>query len=159
MTNQPSNNQFADGPYIQVAGMCEKVLREADGMLSVIRFVDSITHTESGANPPVKMPELKYPLTLVLALKAGNLTGTHEITLIAENPERKTLPPIKRIAEIVGDIRAITMVINVRVTYTLEGQYFFNVMFDGKPLTKIPLLIIYNRDITQPEANPQVKPQ
>ena len=33
-------NPFERGPYIQVAAFCERVLQEADGVVSLIRIVD-----------------------------------------------------------------------------------------------------------------------
>lgn len=56
---------FHWGPYIQVATFCERVLREADGVISLIRVVDQVNHVVRGSGAPVEMPEVRYPLTLV----------------------------------------------------------------------------------------------
>lgn len=59
-------NPFERGPYVQLAAFCEYVLREADGVLSLVRVVNVVTHAERGPNPPEEMPEFHFPLNLVL---------------------------------------------------------------------------------------------
>ena len=56
-------NPFEHGPFVQVAAFCERVLRETDGVLSLIRIVDVITHKEGGENPPRDMPPFRFPLS------------------------------------------------------------------------------------------------
>ncbi len=67
MTTQV-RNPFERGPFVQIGGFCERILREADGVLSLIRVVDVVTHSEHRPDAPEEMPTFHYPLTLVLAL-------------------------------------------------------------------------------------------
>ena len=84
MSTEEGRSLFEYGPYVQIAAFCEKVLREGDGVLSLIRVVDVISHTERGADPPRDMPEMRYPLTLVITLKAGR-TRDREVLCSALN--------------------------------------------------------------------------
>lgn len=42
------------------------------GVVSLIRIIDTLTHTEAHAQAPEEMPQFSYDLTLVLMLKLGN---------------------------------------------------------------------------------------
>lgn len=49
------------GPYVQVAAFCEKVLVEQDGVVTLVRLIDRLTHQAVGPGAPEKMPTLPYP--------------------------------------------------------------------------------------------------
>ena len=40
--SEDQQNPFELGPYVQVAAFCERVLRESDGVMSLVRVVDRI---------------------------------------------------------------------------------------------------------------------
>jgi hypothetical protein len=64
-------------PLVAVATLCEQILEEKDGVVSVIRVVDTY-HVE----PPKDLPAGKVAviaLKLLLSLKSGDLTGSHEV--------------------------------------------------------------------------------
>ena len=147
------NSPFEYGPYIQVAALCERVLREADGVLSLIRVVDRITHTGRGPDAPVEMPEFRNPLTLVLALKSGRTRGRHEITITPELPSGETLQTVAMTVQMEGEGRGINIVSPMDIPYRLEGLYWFNVYFDGRILTRLPLEVRYSRVSTGPTTS------
>jgi hypothetical protein len=144
------NNPFAYGPYVQVAALCERVLTEADGVLSLIRIVDVITHTERGPDPPREMPEVRYPLTLVLTLKAGTARGRHDVTITPELPSGETRQPFTTTVQMEGAGRGTNIVMQMNIPYTLEGLYWFNVRFGEHILTRLPLQVRYSRTATGP---------
>ena len=139
---------FERGPYIQVAAFCERVLREADGVISLIRVVDRVTHTESGPNPPQQMPEFHYPLVLVLTLKPGVAHGRAEITITPELPSGETVSPITLTAQMEGPNRGVAIISQIDIPYRLEGLYWFSVAYDGMPFTRMPLEVLYSRTVT-----------
>ena len=141
-------NPFETGPYVQVAAFCEKVLREADGVVSLIRVIDVITHSERGANPPQEMPAIRYPLTLVLTLKAGTARGRHEVTLTPELPSGETLPSNTVTVQMEGEGRGVNFFSQIDIPYTLEGLYWFHVKFDEHVITRLPLQVRYSRTVT-----------
>jgi hypothetical protein len=141
-------NPFEQGPYIQVAAFCERVLREADGVVSLIRIVDRITHTEHGPAPPEEMPEFHYPLFLVITLKSGKARGRSEITIIPEQPSGETLQPITLSVNLEGEGKGVNIVSRIDFPYKMEGLYWFNVQFDGQVITRLPLEVRYSRMVT-----------
>ena len=141
-------NPFEYGPYVQVAAFCERVLREGDGVLSLIRIVDVITHTEHGPDPPREMPEIRYPLTIVLTLKSGRARGRHEITITPELPSGETLPAQTFTVQMEGEGRGVNVIGPVDIPYTIEGLYWFSIRFDDQILTRLPLQVRYSRTVT-----------
>src|SRR5438552_2529043 len=86
MTAQESRLQFAGGPYIRVATLCERVLQEQDGVVSLIRVVDRFTQTAAGPSVPAEMPPLTISTTLVVNLSSGQARGSYEIAFRIEHP-------------------------------------------------------------------------
>jgi hypothetical protein len=57
--------------------LCEKVLREADGVLSLIRIIDRLNIAVAGAETPTDMPATPVSLVLVLGFKSGFARGAY----------------------------------------------------------------------------------
>ena len=145
-------NPFERGPYVQLAAFCERVLREADGVVSLIRVIDRITHTERGPNPPEEMPEVHFPLFLVLTFKSGTSRGRHNLTITPEQPSGETLQPITISANMEGEGKGINIGSRIDLPYRLEGLYWFNIQFDNQIITRIPLEVRYSRMVTGPPS-------
>lgn len=141
--------QFEQGPYIQIAGLCDQVIEDKTGALSLIRIIDTITHTEARPDAPKKMPSVTYPMKLVIMLKSGGIRGQHELKTIPELPSGELKPPIKRSVQMEGEERGVNHIITTLFTFTMEGLYWFNVYFDDSLITRIPLRVKYNRVVTQ----------
>ena len=141
-------NPFEWGPYVQTAAFCEKVLREADGVVSLIRVVDVITHTEQRPDAPVEMPVVRYPLSFVLTLKSGSAKGRHDVTITPEMPSGETLDPISVSVRMEGEGKGANITSVIDIPYKLEGLYWFTIRFDDKVLTRMPLEVRYSRLVT-----------
>ena len=137
------------GPYIQMAGLCEQVIEDKTGVLSLIRVIDTITHTAAGPDAPTEMPPVNYPMKMVIMLKSGRARGRHELKIIPEMPSGEVKPPLIRSIQMEGEERGVNRIINMLFTFTMEGLYWFNVYLDDSLLTRIPLRLKYNRIVTQ----------
>ena len=140
--------QFEQGPYIQMAGLCEQVIEDKTGVLSLIRIIDTITHTEARADAPINMPPVTYPMKMVIMLKSGRARGRHELKIIPELPSGEVKPPLTRSIQLEGEERGANNIINMLFTFTMEGLYWFTIYLDDSLLTRIPMRIKYNRIIT-----------
>jgi len=148
-------NPFERGPYVQLAAFCERALREGDGVLSLIRVVDVITHTERSPSPPDTMPEFHYPLTLVITLKSGTARGRHEVNIIPEQPSGETLPPANTSVNFEGEGKGVNIVTRIDIPYRYEGLYWFSVLINDQLITRMPLEVRYARMVTaQSTGNP-----
>lgn len=133
------------GPYVQLATFCEKVLQEQDGVLSIIRSIDRIIVSATAAGAPAELPEGgSVPATLVVALKAGDAQGRHPITLRAQQPSGVYLPDQRFDATFERDERGVNLLLNMNVP-AVEGLYWFEVLVNEVPLTRVPLRIMYQR--------------
>lgn len=138
---------FEQGPYLQIAVFCDRVLHEQDGVLSLIRVIDRVTHTVGGKSPPKEMAPFDYPMVAVLSLKPGKATGRHEVRIEIELPDGirdpATIPPLT--VHLEGGDRGANLVMNIRMRFKLEGLYWFHVYFDNEFLTKMPFRVLYSR--------------
>ena len=81
-------------PYVQAASVCERVLQEADGVLSAIRMVDKLTLRIQEIPKPVDAPADAQPvnamqvidLSLLVALKSGDLSGEFTMSVRMRDP-------------------------------------------------------------------------
>lgn len=134
------------GPYLATAVLCEKVLREADGVLSIIRMVDRITVTPpSGLPAPAHMPVVPINLTAVLCFKSGFARGPYTVKIKAINPSRRELNAVELPILLEGEDRGANLVINMGFQADEEGLYWFEVFLMDTLMTKMPLRVLYQR--------------
>jgi hypothetical protein len=133
------------GPYVGTAVFCEKVLREADGVLSLIRIVDRIlfqvpsNSTTQGVPPPII-------LFLAIMLKAGDLQGSYNIAIESITPSNHRLGTIQAPVLFEGNDRGVTVVLQLPFQPLEDGVYWFDVSLEGiGPLTRVPLRAIFQK--------------
>lgn len=134
---------FENGPLVTTAALCERVLQEPDGVISLIRVVDKITVSDVDAERPDVMPPIPVMLTLVLLLKAGAAQG-RSFTLQLEPVDpagraiaRSELPLQFPASEAAG----ATFLVKMALIVSHPGQHWINVMLDGELFTRVPLLV------------------
>ena len=139
------------GPHIQAAFMCEKVLREHDNVPSFIRVIERFN---VAIPPPPEMlpPGIQFPPTiiqffLVVMLKAGDLPERqvqHDVE--AGRSKRRPLPEKKVGVFFSGsDENGVVMVSPVAIPNPDEGLYWFDVIFEEKVLTRVPMRILHQQ--------------
>lgn len=129
-----------------MAVLCEKVLQEQDGVLSVIRVVDRIIQTAIGPEAPEEMPPVPINLTVVVVLKSGSALGRNNVRITLDGPSGLPVgPEISLPVHFEGDERGSNLVLNLGFQAEDEGLYWFNVELEpqGVLLTRIPLRVIY----------------
>jgi hypothetical protein len=141
-----------DGPYIQAACFCEQVIEGKDGVLSLIRVIDTLNHGVAGAPPPDEMPPFGYALKVVLMLKSGAARGRHNIRIEPELPNGSTQEAMNMTVHLEGEEKGQNIIANMNFVFTLEGLYWFNVFLDDTKLTAIPLRVKYDRVVIGPNA-------
>jgi hypothetical protein len=141
---------FETGPYIQAACFCNMVLEDKTGVLSLIRVIDTLTHTAQGPNPPDDMPPIHFEGKLVLMIKSGQAVGRHDLKIVPELPSGELHDPISMSVHFDGEEKGQNIVSNLKFVFAHEGLYWFNVYLDEAKLTAIPFRIRYNRVTTGP---------
>jgi len=134
-----------DGPYIQAACFCDMVIEDKAGVLSLLRIIDTLTHSVASPTPPDEMSPFGYTLKLVLMLKSGAARGRHNLKIVPELPNGTTQPPTEVTVHFEGEEKGQNIVADMNFVFTLEGLYWFNVYLGETKLTSIPLRVKYNR--------------
>jgi hypothetical protein len=133
-------------PYVAAACVCESVLTEKDGVASLIRIVDTF-HLEQPQSEAPSVP-ISMRLKVFVSVKAGALTGEHEIGLKFHSPDGKSRAPHRW--PVVFDDRPESGA-NLIVDFLLSGPapgelpkpglYWFDVLWTDEVLTRIPFRI------------------
>ncbi len=146
---------FDQGPYLQMAVFCEKVLQERDGVISVIRVVDRINRTASGPDAPEAMPPFDYQMTAVITLKSGRARGGVQVEIEPEMPSGLRKPRIAMTAQMEGSERGQNLIMNIQMRFDEPGVYWFSVYIDGRLTTKMPFDVRYSRISGPASARPE----
>jgi len=144
MTGETPRTRFEYGPFVQVACFCETVIEAKDGTFSAIRIIDTVTHTQSGPEPPESMPPFPMTMLLLLMLKSGNVLGRRTVQVRPSKPNGEALPTISLPAHFEGDEKGVAIQARFQMQFDLEGLYEFGVYVDGEKLTSVPLRVRYN---------------
>ena len=136
---------FERGPYLKTAVFCEHVLREADGVPSLVRIIDRIIHTRTGPEAPIEMPPISYNLKAFISLTSGEARGSHEVKIELEEPSGLRKPSMASTVLFEGEDKGVNLVLDMASTFQHQGLYWFNIYLDDRLLTKMPLRVIYSR--------------
>lgn len=145
--------QSENGPYLQAAFFCERLLQESDGVLSVIRIVDTIDfqRSEQATEPPL------VNLTLFIAFKAGEARGSHELTVVKENASGHPVDVEERHTQTLvfygTEDRGVTVIMPVAMTGGEAGLYWFAVYLGDRLMTRLPLRVAVRAEM--PPDDPQ----
>ena len=136
---------FKEGPFIQACCFCDTVIEDKTGVLSLIRIIDTVTHTAAGPNPPELMPKFNYTMNLVLVTKSGKARGRHELNIIVENPSGLSEQIASSSIHFEGEDKGHNLITNINFGFEYEGLYWFHMHLDDEWWTSVPFRVRYNR--------------
>lgn len=146
------------GPYLASAFFCEKVLREQDGVLSIVRIVDRWNIQ----GPTQEMVPTVIQAFLVILFKSGTYRGQAQLTITPISPSNVRMQPIMLPVLFEGeDERGAGIVVPMGFPVQEHGTYWFEVAttFPGglppQVATAIPMKVAYLQiGPMGPPANP-----
>ncbi|SRR5216683_6180302 len=144
-SEKPVDVRETEGPFLQAALFCEKALQEKDGVVSAIRIVDRVISSAIGADPPTSMPPLQWSITLFVSLKSGFARGSYSVRVTGTMPSGRAMPSASLPVLLEGDDRGVNIIANMTIQFQEEGLYWFDVYFEGRLLTRMPLRVVYQR--------------
>jgi hypothetical protein len=143
MADEPeSTSDIPTGPHIQIAALCENVLQEPNGVLSLIRIVDRITVT-APPGAPQSMPPTPIHLKAVIALKSDMARGRLMVGFRPQKPSGIYLDEVVSPVLFEGADRGNNLILDLRLQVEEEGLYWFEVLIEKRVVTRIPLRIVY----------------
>jgi len=131
------------GPFIQAALICEKVLDEKDGVLSVVRIIDRLTHSINAPTLPAELPKVNFQCVILLMLKSGRARGRHQIEVVMEHPSGQRNQLVSSSVQLEGEERGANLVLRIGLTFDAEGLYWFDIKLDDRLYTRIPFRMMY----------------
>jgi hypothetical protein len=137
----------AGGPHLSSALVCERLLTEQDGTVSVIRMIDRVTFV---TDPEGTLLQPQHPVTLLISFKSGAARGTYTVEVRREKPSGEQSTILTAPVFFEGEDRGANLVINAMFEPDQQGLYWFDVFFAGERVTRIPLRAIYQPLPTAP---------
>lgn len=139
------------GPYLKAALICESVIEEKDGVLSLIRVVDRfiLSAQAQGGQLPAEMPAIPLKMNVVLMMTSGSARGSHNVTLDLEDPSGLSVQRLSTVSVLFeGEDRGCNVITQMQLVLKLEGLYWILVRMDDEFFTRIPVRIVFARQST-----------
>ncbi len=127
-------------PYLGAALLCENVIEEKNGALTLVRITDRLEYEMEG------VPQGSSPVIVIrglIAIRSGPVQGEFslEIRPLRPNGQPKgpplKIPPVK----LLGGDHGANIILNMQLMIEEEGLHWFDVYFEDELLTRIPLII------------------
>jgi hypothetical protein len=125
------------------------VLEDKDGVLTLIRIVDTLTRTAMGPDVPDEMaPFTLEGYRLVVSLKSDRARGRYSVKIRPEDPSGTQLAAVELPVHLEGGERGVNLIVDLSFPVELEGLYWFDILFVSgrgveRLLTRIPLRVRY----------------
>ena len=146
-----SEDQNVNRPYLQMAVFCEKVLREGDGVLSVIRVIDRIFHN----GPDKEMQPFTYQFVACLTFKSGFMNSKMTIWIKPKSPEGRELAEMSFPVLFEGNDRGAGVIVQLSFTFETEGLYWFDVFVEDELVTRMSMRVLYQQTVSSLPYGPQ----
>lgn len=159
LAEKPSRVDFAKwrtdqvktpSPYLSFAFFCERVLIERDGTLTAVRIVDKATvHVPKGdKRAPIAT------ITLAIGVRSGDYKGSGRLQVVGKSPTGETLagPEMGAAFELLGNDHGHNLILEMVMPVQNEGTYWFDVLFEGRLLTRVPLTV-FSSQMTIPTSD------
>jgi hypothetical protein len=139
--------QIQGRPILQMAVFCERILEEADGVISVMRIVDKVVvSTDKDEFQPGVIE-----LGVVVAFKSGDAAGKFHLELVGREPTGKVTFKVVSDLELKGGGHGSRIAKRIPIPVTMVGLYWVDVLLDSRRVTRMPLEILYQKR-TPPEV-------
>ncbi|SRR5229473_3495078 len=133
------------GPYLKAALLCENVIEDKQGVLSLIRIVDRFMQTAVGPGAPAEMPPMDVKVNAVLMFVAGEARGTHDITLTLRRPSGLSSELGTSTILLEGEDRGANILAQMQLQLPEQGLYWIEVRLENELLTRMPLRVVFGR--------------
>ncbi|HEV2245605.1 MAG TPA: hypothetical protein VGW37_03045 [Terriglobia bacterium] len=141
-------------PYLTAALLCEKVLEEKNGTLSVMRIIDRIEFQIGPGTPEVESLAIKptIPISGLISIKSGPVTGKTRIYLDGVSPSGTRKRIMTYEVDLRGGDHGQNIIVNMVFGIGEEGLHWFEVLVEDALMTKIPLMVV--RRPSEPAISP-----
>ena|SRR5438309_8817904 len=134
------------GPYVQAALLCERVVQESGGRVTIVRLIDRViapATKQLGQIPPTIVS-----CHAVVILKTGYRPGNYKLRLLLTSPSKKPLREFSLDISLPNEEdQGVNVVMPIQFPAYEEGVYWFEVRLGNEelPLTKTSLRLVRRR--------------
>lgn len=138
-----------------VAALCEQVIEGADGRISVINVVESVTHARQGPDVPDEMPPFDFQIKSVIELVGAKAKGRFRVKIQPEDPSGTKMRAVEHTVRF-GEGSGVRLVGDIQMKLEKEGLYWIDVILvrgrgqdqAEELLTRMPLRVVYQPQTT-----------
>ncbi len=131
-------------PRLRIGTLCERVLEEKDGVLSLIRVIDRLVITIQGTEVPKEVPPGQAPVTVLMSWING--LGNYEAKIRVDMPDGSSIetPTLPFYLDSLDKVQnhIVRMVVPIKRT----GIYWFNFLLGEEVKARVSLRVIYQRE-------------
>ena len=134
------------GPYVQAALLCERVVQESGGRVTIVRLIDRVV--APAAVHLAQIPPTIVSCHAVIILKTGSRPGNYKLRLLLKSPSKRPLREFSLDISLPDEEdQGINVVMPIQFTAIEEGVYWFEVRLNNEelPLTKTSLRLVRRR--------------
>jgi hypothetical protein len=130
-------------PHLRIGALCERVLEEKDGVLSLIRVIDRLIITAEGTDVPKEIPPSQVPLTALMSWVGG--LGDYEAKIRAVFPGGESIESITLPFHLDALDRVQNLIVQLVLPIRRSGVHWFNFLLGDQIKGRVPLRVIYER--------------
>jgi hypothetical protein len=136
------------GPFLTAALFCEDLSHDDEGVLTIHRVVESLTF-EIPADAPADSLSPEIPFThqlgFYLVFKTDRGDGKHHVKLVCEHPDKTESVVFDAPLVAQPMHNGCSLALQLNMEFHRAGIRWYRVELDGKPVTKVPLLVFFER--------------
>ncbi len=129
------------GPFLQMAVLCQAVLQEGNGQLSLVRITDSL----GLAGVQREMQPQPFTLHMVVAFRAGFAHGKYSVKVVGNTPSKQEFPVGEQSPYFEGEDRGVNLIFLLSLVLQEEGVFWFDVLLQDTFVTRTPLRVTYQQ--------------
>jgi hypothetical protein len=124
-----------------MAVFCNRLDRQPDGTVDVIGVVDGVYVSSGDANAPDPDAPPVVRLLGLVSIRAGDVRGRHTLALRAHFPGGDLGAALTRTVQLTDAAPGATVSFPIELDAHEHGTYWFDVRFDDRLLTRMPLVV------------------
>ena len=130
-------------PRLRISALCERVLEEKDGVLSMIRVIDRLVITAEGTEVPRELPPGRAPITALMSWVDG--LGNYEAKIRVDMPDGSSVESMTLPFYLDSLDKVQNHIVRMVLPIKRAGIYWFNFLLGDKVKNRVPLRVIYQR--------------
>jgi hypothetical protein len=140
------NVDLSRGPYVQAALLCDRVLQEDNGRVTIVGLLDRVVARSK--EPQREVPATQVSCHAVVILKTGSNPGGYKLKLLVKSPSNRPLNEFS-LDVVLPDTedKGINIVMPIKFFAKEEGVYWIEVRLGEmeRPLTKTSLRLVLGK--------------